>query len=168
MCLISTIKRIIIGIILLVLQAGCGTTVVVDKPLAPLAGTDASASTYTLGECLIEDKRANSDTCVTLKDHIEYGLLSKGVIAKGGIADRDIKLTITFFYDGGGLARNMFGVLGGKEGIDVQVTIIDRQSREVVGSAKLSHYWFFAADRSEESLVSKVAEKTVEYITTAK
>ena len=154
------------GIALFVFAA-CGTTSTIKQPLTPVSSVSTSAGNqmYGMGSCDVQDNRATGGTCVALQDRLQYGLFSHGLYEKNeGEADREIRLTITYFRDLGPGMRSFFGVLAGKDGMDVKVEVVNRKDGKIVGSASVSSYNITAADFSEKGMVEAVSAKIVAFL----
>ena len=75
-------------------------------------------------------------------------------------------LTITYFRDVSALGRQMLGVLSGKDGLDVEVSVIDIASGETTARFSVSNYNYTAVDNTGEmGIMLPVSKKIVECLT---
>ena len=161
---ITIINRVemVISVILLSIITGCGTSYSIKQPLAP---TPLKTSVYVMGSCNTPDNKTDENICTVLHEQIRYDLFKKGLYEKSGSkAPREVNLTITYFRNVGGTTRAWFGVLCGKDGLDVTVNVVDKQTGSTVGIVSASHFNVTAADYSAEMMAQEVSKKIVEYL----
>ena len=157
-----------VSIVLLLIVTGCGTSYSVKQPL-PLTAIPLKTGVYVIGSCETQDNRATRQTCDTLKAEVRYGLIKNGLFDKNGNeAPRKVNLTITYFKNASSWTRAMFGIMAGKDGLDVTVDVIDRQSGNVIGRATASHYNVTAGDFTEKTMAKEVSKKIADFLASGK
>ena len=143
-------------------MTGCGASCSVKQSLAE---TPLKTGIYGMGLCETQDTRATEETCDGLQDRIRYGLLKRNLYEKNeSEAPRKVNLTITYFRNIGAFTRGNLGVMCGKDAIDVTITVIDKQSGTIVGSATAYHFNTLAIDYTEKMMINEVSKKIVDFL----
>ena len=144
------------------LVSSCGTTASTTQKMTAPRPQEA---VYTIASCKSLDKRAPSYACSNLQDRVRYGLFKRGLYAANDAkARRNIDLTITYYRDLGAWTRAWWGVMSGKDGIDVTVRVTDKNSGKVIGSMKVSTFNATAANTSKDYMLEEVSDKIVEFL----
>lgn len=141
----------------------CGTSYSVKQSL----GHEVSigSTVYVMADCISRDSSATEETCKILQEQVRYGLFKHGLYESNeNPARHEVYLTITYYRNVGAGTRAWFGVFSGKDGIDVEIKIIDRQSKSSVGSAKISYYNFTAVNSTEIMMIYQVRKKIIEFL----
>ena len=162
----DSIFMIAVSIVLLFLLGGCGTTYSVQQQLAPIA---SQKGVYVIASCETQDNRATKQTCDVLKNEVRYQLLKRGLYEKNiNEAPREVNLTITYSKNASTWTRALWGPAAGKDGLDVTVEVRDRQSGNVVGRAKASHFNVTAGNYTELLMAKEVSYKIADFLASGK
>ena len=118
-----------------------------------------------MGTCNIEDQRATEKTCSELKEKVEYDLFKKGLYKKSSDENlSDVNLTITYFRNLSAFNRGMWGIMAGKEGLNVKVDVIDKQTGNVIGQTTVSSYNVSGANSTDKSMINGVSREIVNFL----
>ena len=100
-----------------------------------------------------------------LKSYLESELGKRQLLAAKGAADANmVDIKITYYRMRGGMARDILGVLAGKDGIQADVSIYEPKSNKPMNTIKASSYNFVAAGTEDDMarLFAKVVAKEIE------
>jgi hypothetical protein len=137
-------KYNVVAVLAFVLSACASNTNV----LTPVTVPDADAPSYADVDVVNAGTEAPSHFLEAIRSYLDQAMHEQGLIEAD--AARQVRVVVTDYRMRSGFTRAMFGVLAGKDGVDSQVTIIDRESGEIVGQSDITSYNVMAIGGMED------------------
>jgi len=159
--------RISLGIALVAmgLLSACGSSIKSSSSLDTSAQTKIHTSKLLVHSVDGSELNVPEHIVSKLESYLKSELGKRQLLAKQGATDASlVDVKITYYRMRGGFARDILGVLAGKDGIQADVSIFEPNSTKALSKITASSFNFVAAGTEDDipRLFAKVVAKEIE------
>ena len=155
---------VLVSLVLIFAVAGCASTTQTITKKADMSLLKGGL--YAMGSCEIREDVAAQSTCPELQEHVQYGLLKKGLYKPGNAgADKVINLTITSSRSVSAMGHALAGPLTGGNKLVVLIDIVDKTSGKLIEQSVISSTSSLTAfNTTDKMMIRRVGNRLVEYL----
>ena len=148
----------------LLFLTGCGSNSTVVQPLSAATALGGPPAHYVAGQFSAGKTEIPTHIIEAIKGHLDAELRKRGLAAATDEKNVvRIDSTATYYRMRSGVSRMMFGILAGKDGVECDVQLVNRETGQSVGQLKVSSYNMLAVG-GEDDVARMLAEEIAKVI----
>lgn len=130
----------LIPILTVALLAACGSTTRVSKPINSEMSDAVEPRSYRVENIDSQGANVPAQFVAGIREHLVAELRRQDLLGSDDSSTHEVRVKIVDYRMRGNVTRFMFGILAGRDGVKSKITVVDRDSGQLVGESSVSTF----------------------------